>query len=523
MRWLDPSLFSAYSMVRGKKKVFRERESLANAEQNHRLMAVGAVALGFLVLTTGCQNAAPDIPSTPDGPSSRDAGVAYFFSTNAVDPDGDSVAYRFSWGDGDTSDWTSPYVVSGQADSLNHAWQDSGVYIVRAQARDKSGAESEWSDGCTISVSFRPGVLKWRYATRGKYLSSPAIADDGTIYFIAYDIALANSFIYAVNQDGTLKARYRFCDDVAPESDPVISSEGTIYVLGWASGPDDANLYLFSFNPDGMLNWRYYVGYISGYTPALGADRTIYMAADNYVLALNSDSTLKWYYRMSREAGSSPAVGPDGTVYVGCDDGSLYALNPDSTLKWRYETGRRLASYPVTGDDGTIYFRALGFEEDAYLYAVSPEGVLKWVHWFEGGEGLISPIVASDGTIYASVMSCSFDDVAFYVYALDHDGTFQWRSEVGWFSISTPALASDGTIYVGGDTTIFALNPDGSVQWRFETGGYVESPTIGGDGTVYAVSSDGGLYALTGFGPLADAPWPKLHHDLRNTGRAGGP
>ena len=34
--------------------------------------------------------------------------------------------------------------------------------------------------------------------------------------------------------------------------------------------------------------------------------------------------------------------------------------------------------------------------------------------------------------------------------------------------------------------------------------------------------SGGSFYALRGTSPLADSPWPKFQHDLRNTGRVGG-
>jgi len=48
------------------------------------------------------------------------------------------------------------------------------------------------------------------------------------------------------------------------------------------------------------------------------------------------------------------------------------------------------------------------------------------------------------------------------------------------------------------------------------------SPAIGSDGTVDITSSDSCLYAVEGSRPLADTPWPKFHHDNKNTGRVGG-
>ena len=56
---------------------------------------------------------------------------------------------------------------------------------------------------------------------------------------------------------------------------------------------------------------------------------------------------------------------------------------------------------------------------------------------------------------------------------------------------SSPAIGSDGTVYVGSrDKKIYALNCKNGVKlWEFETGGWVfSSPAIGSDGTVYVGS-----------------------------------
>jgi len=70
---------------------------------------------------------------------------------------------------------------------------------------------------------------------------------------------------------------------------------------------------------------------------------------------------------------------------------------------------------------------------------------------------------------------------------------------------SSPALGSDGTIYVGAnDRQVYALNPNGTKKWSFLTGGALHraSPVIGSDGAVYIGSRDGIFYALN-----ADGTW----------------
>ena len=71
---------------------------------------------------------------------------------------------------------------------------------------------------------------------------------------------------------------------------------------------------------------------------------------------------------------------------------------------------------------------------------------------------------------------------------------------------SSPAIAADGTIYVGSnDRTLYAVNPNGLNKWEFLTGGAISSsPTIGYDGTIYVGSEDGCLYAIT---PSGQKKW----------------
>ena len=61
---------------------------------------------------------------------------------------------------------------------------------------------------------------------------------------------------------------------------------------------------------------------------------------------------------------------------------------------------------------------------------------------------------------------------------------------------SSPAIGSDGTIYVGSfDNNLYAINHTyGSEKWRFETGDWIySSPAIGADGTIYVGSNDNNI------------------------------
>jgi outer membrane protein assembly factor BamB len=114
-----------------------------------------------------------------------------------------------------------------------------------------------------------------------------------------------------------------------------------------------------------------------------------------------------------------------------------------------------------------------------------------------GGYVLSSPAVGSDGTVYVG----SHD---YKLYAFNPSGTVKWTYATGGAIYSSPALGSDGTVYIGSDDyKVHAVNPDGSFKWDFETGDVIDSsPAIGADGTVFIGSKDNQLYAINPDGTL---------------------
>jgi len=71
------------------------------------------------------------LPSTPAGPAGGDTNTMYVFSTGgSVSSAGDSVVYRFHWGDGTVSEWVGP----GQPVTAGKSWDVPGTYLVQAEA-----------------------------------------------------------------------------------------------------------------------------------------------------------------------------------------------------------------------------------------------------------------------------------------------------------------------------------------------------------------------------------------------------
>ena len=103
-------------------------------------------------------------------------------------------------------------------------------------------------------------------------------------------------------------------------------------------------------------------------------------------------------------------------------------------------------------------------------------------------------------------------------------GTPIWGFVTGGDVRSSPAIGSEGTVYVGSeDNKLYAINGKTGVKlWEFETGDRVRSsPAIGSDGTVYIGSHDNKLYAIkTDSKGLAKSQWPMRGQNAQHTGRA---
>ena len=437
----------------------------------------------------------PDTPAAPSGPDTGIQDSSCTFATAASHPDGFSVAIRFAWGDGDTSDW-SAFVASEESVRMNHTWSVPGTWAVTAQAKDTGNALSQWSPPHDITIQL--DTLKWRFKAAGSTKSSPAIGPDGTLYFGSYD-----SCLYAVSRQCILS--WRFHTGGVVWVSPAVAADGTVYF-----GSDDG--YLYALNPNGTLKWSQQVGAYVDESPAIGSDGSVYVgSADRKLYAFSADGTPKWQYQTQREIACSPAVATDGTVYIGSTDGFVHAVNPDGSAKWQCSVIGWPTSTAIAAD-GTVYV-GTRFSD---FYAINADGTVKWQYPLSA-DIRSEPAIGTDGTIY-------FGSQDNYLYALNPDGTIKWKYQTDGPIWSTPAVAADGTLYLGSDDAyLHAVNSDGTLKWKYSTEGSIQTcPAIGPDGTIYFCSYDGYLYALRGTSPLADSPWPKSQHDLRNTGRFGG-
>ncbi len=286
-------------------------------------------------------------------------------------------------------------------------------------------------------------------------------------------------------------------------SSPAIAADGTIYI-----GSDDHNLY--AFTPDGQVQWTFLSNYTVRSSPAIGADGTVYFCGIDTLYAVWPDGTERWtvgieglHWVSSVHRDCAPSIAADGTIYVtSADDatyeGWLHAINPDGTRKWDFETDAFHLPPPAMAPDGTLYLVSR-----LLVTAIDPDGTERQV-LEDCGEGMItfSPVLAADGTLVVARSSVGNGTLCAY----RPDGSVKWVFPFsGEAPAHVPAMAEDGTIYVGTIIPdvfyagrLYAINPDGSQRWEFQTEGWLrDSPVIGGDGTIYfGAGQEFKVYAL---------------------------
>jgi outer membrane protein assembly factor BamB len=350
------------------------------------------------------------------------------------------------------------------------------------------------------------GEENWTFPTSGAVRSTPAVADDGTIY-----VGSDDGHLYAVNPDGTQKWRFPASGSIGQvQSSPIIAADGTIYV-----GSNDGNLY--AINPDGTTKWTFPTFNAVRSSPNIGSDDTVYVGSDDgRVYAINPlNGAMIWAFNTTGAISPGrPAIDPNrnDTIYVANSLARLYALNPadrerhfnlgdrpfPTANEWTSNLGNNSDYAPGidnTGGpyDGTVYTDASG----GFLRALNPDGTTKWAANI-GSDIDSTPVVGQDGTIYFGT-----DAPGRALYAVNPvNGNVLWQFTTGGEVDNTAAIAPDGTIlFVSNDGNLYAVRPNGTEKWRFalpvNPGWPNSSPAVGPDGAVYVgSSSDNNLYSI---------------------------
>jgi outer membrane protein assembly factor BamB len=219
-----------------------------------------------------------------------------------------------------------------------------------------------FASGKVIYAALPNGTLLWRFRTRKKAFSSPAVGDDGTVYVGSQD-----HHLYAILPDGKLRWRVNLESDV--DSSPAIGDDGTVFV-----GTDRPEVVAVA-PLDGRVLWRTNVGgYVRG-PLSIGRSGTVLVGTYGptpRVIALDPRSgTFKVLFGIagtgSAEFGihGGPVEDAAGHLFFGAQDDFVYAIDADGHLIWKAQTRGDVDAPLVITPQGKL----LAGSDDGKLYA----------------------------------------------------------------------------------------------------------------------------------------------------------
>jgi len=342
-------------------------------------------------------------------------------------------------------------------------------------------------------------IKKWGAFAGDRVQSTPAVAQDGTVY-----AGSADKHLYAFSPKGRLEWRLKFDGKVLS---PSIAPDGTIVFA-------TSRAHLIAVSSDGRLMWKKAPRKtLAGCPPAITSNGYVFTSGNLVLVGYKlKDGTPKVLAKKLPPITSCVVAGPDDTLYFGSKH-VLYAWGLDGKKRWSVDLKTKF-KHPVFDDKGNLYLGA-GGDGKGFLVSLSPSGKERWrynapdlptkgLHKSDAKwQGFFFPPVISpkDGTLYA-VRGCRCSSEG--IYAITPDGKKRkWvfphpdDGRSPFYGILT--VAKDGMIYTGAaDQHFYAITPEGKLHYRFLTRGriFFGAALSPDQSTVYIGSEDKHFYAF---------------------------
>ena len=404
---------------------------------------------------------------------------------------------------GDREEWTftaGDRVVGSPAVALGRVWfgsDDGAMYCVDASTGAKVWA---WRPASAEYGDCSPNYCEHGLCACGKIRSSPAVDDEGSVYFGSYDF-----HVYKVDKDG--KTVWSVPTGGAIYGPVTLSDDGFAYV-----GSFDGFVYAIAAS-DGTVAWKAEVGShgdagwviaggllfgqtnegghcsawpppdVPGYAEHSCDEKAPAGSADAcgqcHAIALDAKTgAAKWSQNTTAPGGGGSFVGggAEGFYVQGDWSGAVAAYDADVTgaaptiseaARWTLNVGGDVETHPAYSVNaaGAVDAVYVSTEDPSHaLYALDPAtGAIKW-RYNDTNATLNSSPAVTEETVYVG----SNDHL---LHAVDRaTGARKWTFPTIATIFSSPAIDDGGMVYVGcnsatGQNTdlglgaVYAVNP----------------------------------------------------------------
>jgi outer membrane protein assembly factor BamB len=319
---------------------------------------------------------------------------------------------------------------------------------------------------------------------------------DGSMFFVTNDDGFAsggnNASLYYLSSAGAVTFSEPFGED-GFDSCPTLGQDGTLFLadddgsVSDGSGETSANAFGASAGAVSQIGGLSLplTNESERFGVVVAADDTSYWGNNGQFFAITPPKAGFGLVAAWPKAGVTLATSGSAVSDLALDNftnNNLYAYS--GWLNGNSVQGNIAALNPATGAQKWIFNMPAAAVSAAIVNSTCPGGDAC------SAAGNAAPAIALDGTVYVG----NGDGL----YAINGaTGAKLWVSSCGDVT-SSPAIGADGTIFFGcGDGILYAVNPNGTLKFKVTTGGPISSsPAIAPDGTVVFISDDGNLYAI---------------------------
>jgi outer membrane protein assembly factor BamB len=384
---------------------------------------------------------------------------------------------------------------------------------VTITATDQAGNQTQQTLAAPVTR------VRWSYDA-GAPVTSPAVLPDGRL---VVGVSATTNQVRAVNADGTASWAATVgagfvvaAPSVGASAIWIASQDGRLYAVNPATGA--------VLNPPGCNAG----GALQG-TPAIGGASETAFLGSGIGRLFAADAAGGCVQSLPTDAFSaSPGIARTGLVLAATATATAtatlrqYRYEGAFGENWAVQVGVNVQA-PIAIDAADGVWTG---SQDAKLNLTTPAGATSTVKTF-GGSVQDSPVILAGGDVVVG-------DQARVLHRVRPDGTLAWSPEpVLDGAVLAPLVLAGGDAALLVPTaagTLHAVTASGTVAWSGVLSaqplraGNIWGPPGQAFPTAYFGSADGKLYAVVSDGHLdTAAPWPKAHHDVRNTSNAAFP
>ncbi|AIQ13870.1 outer membrane protein assembly factor BamB family protein [Paenibacillus durus] len=199
-----------------------------------------------------------------------------------------------------------------------------------------------------------------------------------------------------------------------------------------------------------------------------------------------SETSVQFNQGSQYEQGTYDSTTEQPTIYNWNRNSQYKSIDRNPYIKWKFSPIDTYFRSPVViGKDGTVY---AGAYNKPLFYALNSDGTEKWSYSGKSGEYFrydAAPAIAADGTIYVGS--------SYGLHAINPDGSRKWYIDFNGRTNGV-SLDSDGNIYVLHANTLYSLDATGVVKWSktlYSSQSVSSVPSISKDGNIYVAEASG--------------------------------